>query len=400
MGASENSTKNIIILKYFKYDIFQPLTVFIFVTIFTFSMYLLNLIQYNKVNNEIYFVVLLSLFFFTSGDFIGRVSTKKTKFKKSNYIKEISINTFIIISWLLGILSFYILCVKAINTYGLYVMFSDPDEFFRRGLLIVPFVGNFALLNIFVLPAVIYSIRYGKIKKRNILFAITSLIMASVLGKKSYFIISLLMSAFIYMIHAKNIKKIIIMSIIVVLITVLFFQIFEYMTISNIEDYKWWHGFYIYLTGPWAALGELLRNPFETRDWGFYCFYPIYKVVGYIYNESVNTNVMPAVYIPVWYNVYTMHGEAFVDFGYIGIIIQSLFLGFIARKMYKIIKYNKNYMDALIYALILTAVGLSFFNSIITHFSFIFLIAYILIWKLITMFITQLLQELKFCNIL
>lgn len=349
----------------------SPTSCFVLGNTFTYLLYLLNTDLFVKVNYSTFIILITSFILF----FFGSISAELSRMYKISILKDKSMNIngiqmMIYLSFFVGIFSTLYLWKGTLSTYGLTYILSDFDEVMRRGFDNAQFIGNFALWLIFVLPLCLekYYVE-NKINKQNLVLCIIAIIGLIFLRKKTYIILSLVMVIWIAIKHSKNLIKTLKILILLLCSSILVFFISFKLILSDNSSEIIYKNIIMYFSGSWAALGELIiHQPFNPTHFGQHVFYPIYKVLSLFYNVDPGKIEMEGMYIPDWFNVYTMHGEAFVDFGYIGIILQTFILGFVSQIFYRKSILKNSVRADLIYGIFFFCIIMSFFVSEITHF--------------------------------
>lgn len=124
-------------------------------------------------------------------------------------------------------------------------------------------------------------------------------------------------------------------------------------------------GIYTYITSNIVSLGLVLSNP-PTMDGGTMLISPILNVLHKFAGGSPVVQYYPFVFIPAPINTYSYLYEFYNGFGWIGVIIGPLVLGFFSQRFLEIFK--KGRIFAIIPLLFLTTVlGYSITSDLFVH---------------------------------
>lgn len=358
-------------------NVFSPLTVFTVVNASSFSLYCLNYADYVAMNDMVVLVLMLDILFFAFGAFFADALSKRIKkIEIISILPSSKIDIYIIIVFWIATISFIIMWNGHINEYGFSYLSNNVfnlQESLRSGFSNARFIGNFALLNEFILPLVtMKAYSYKRIGFRDVLYSIISLICLLLLVKKTYVICSITMTIAVILRFTQRFLRVIKFISFAFLLVLISFSANTFLLVANAKETIIYY-VYIYFSGTWAALGELLKKHFhESAHFGQYTLHSIYKILELFGLAEAGKSEMPGVYIPFWYNAYTMNGEVYVDFGYIGILLQAIFLGYLIQRLYRENLRRVTVFNTVAYCIMFHCVALSWFVSEITHFSFLF----------------------------
>lgn len=115
---------------------------------------------------------------------------------------------------------------------------------------------------------------------------------------------------------------------------------------------------YMYLTTPWANLQYVVQTQ-NTRTYGLWFLKPI---LGYLQMDSLFRNQYN-IRAYSTFNTFTFIATHFKDFGFLGSIIPSAFLGFFVKKVYSRYRVSRSPFDTACYVLCFQAVAEMFFSN-------------------------------------
>ncbi|MEM2352377.1 MAG: O-antigen polymerase [Thermoproteota archaeon] len=125
-------------------------------------------------------------------------------------------------------------------------------------------------------------------------------------------------------------------------------------------------GPYLYLVGSWSAVSVIMENPPPQAHWGQVTLLLIWKILG-----PGGLGIMERVpkYLPFisigWgyltTNVYSLIGEVYWDFGWLGVICACFLLGFVSVKLYLAARKNNDWILHLLSGCFSYGLFISFF---------------------------------------
>jgi oligosaccharide repeat unit polymerase len=139
---------------------------------------------------------------------------------------------------------------------------------------------------------------------------------------------------------------------------------------------------YLYIVGSWPAMSVTMSSPLELVHWGQTTLEPVWKILGPgglgIIMERV-PHSLPFVNIgPSYFNVYSLIGEIYLDYGWLGSILGCFILGFISTKLYIKAYERGDWVLYLLSAIFSYGLFISFFAYYYRS-DLIFLLLYVLI---------------------
>ncbi len=121
---------------------------------------------------------------------------------------------------------------------------------------------------------------------------------------------------------------------------------------------------YFYVTGAWPAMDMIIQGQIDPAPVpGFVTFEPFWKIVADFFGivEAI-PRALPIVPVgPYYFNVYTLAGEVYWDWGVVGLVVFSAGIGGIVTRLYLEARRAAFWGNALLYAIIGYGVVISFF---------------------------------------
>lgn len=373
-------------------DYFAPAGIFFGVNLISLSFYQLKLLPFIPVKLQTYILIILSFLSFLVGALLASpsiISRKKYPRKTHNLLQKEDAQGLAIFYYITAFISFM--------GWLYYVIIILPPGWWHR-LWILQFqvvpnhAGYLLLLNALVPPTfVLLTLLNRRVSSLSLLVCLFSLVALSLVGIKSYFVISLVTSFLVYAVVRPGyikLKHLLFLSVLSVGFMILYDKIIDIFFQQSITSHElptisnYFVRPYLYIAGPWPAMSKVMMNPPKAAHWAQVTLEPLWKLFGPggfgILTERVPHD-LPFVNIgPTLFNVYSLIGEIYWDFGWVGSIAGCFFLGFISTRIYVSARKYKSWMLYLSSSLFSYGIFISFFMYYYRG-DLIFLLLYVLI---------------------
>ena len=138
---------------------------------------------------------------------------------------------------------------------------------------------------------------------------------------------------------------------------------------------------YLYIVGSWSAMSVVMSSPSVLAHMGKLNLEPFYKILGprglRIIEEVSQFNLFVDIGVGK-FNVYSLIGHLYLDYGWLGAILGCFFLGFISTRLYITARRHKSWVLHLTSAIFSYGLLISFFTYYYRS-TLIFLLTYTLI---------------------
>ncbi|MBU8912578.1 MAG: oligosaccharide repeat unit polymerase [Spirochaetales bacterium] len=324
---------------------FTPLSIFVGMNSFSMAGYHLRLLEFTEVSFEIHMVLLLSLFLFSTGVYLGLQGVSRSDLTNpSGKQNNANIGIFFYTTGILAASGWLLTSLILTGKYGLGWILGNVwmlQEAFQ-----MKFIGYLNMIGILVLPA--YVIRFASGTKRNIdlLFVALAIFGLLLAGIKAYMAFSVLMAMIVWSVALPDRFKIkyLVGGMLGLLV---FFVLYNYKIDVNISQNLQGHSLfakltvlhrpYLYMVGSWPALENIINSSkIDPPVFGTVVLQPMWKILGDGLGivDPVPFN-LPFVQIgAATFNVYSLTGEVFWDFGWVGVVVISLGLGYLSTRLY------------------------------------------------------------------
>jgi oligosaccharide repeat unit polymerase len=375
-------------------DIFGPVGLFFGMNLASLSLYSLKLIEMTSVSKNAYALIFVSLFCFGVG---ALLFSPRSVYKGAQVFKGALFqddkkegNGLAIFYYGTAILSIGgWISLLFLSDYTLGEILLSPDVLqysFQK-----QYVGYLNLLGILVLPSfILLSLARGRVRIISMLFLLGALIGLLLAGIKSYFVFSLVISVFAWSAARPGkigLKYFAIIALFIIVFMAFYDQYIDIFVTKQFEDSKFpaYLSFlerpYLYVVGAWPAMSEIIKNGLEQEHWAFLSLHFLWKILGSglgLIPEVSNSE--PFLDIgPTTFNVYSLIGGLYWDFGILGSIVGCFFLGAISTYLYIKARFSHNWVLYLGSGVFNYGLFLSFFLYYY-RFNLIFLLLYVLLF--------------------
>jgi len=342
-------------------DYFAPVGIFFGVNLASLAFYHLRLIPMVPLSSQAYALIAVAFFSF----FTGALTATPTVALRGQPLRKRASSRHVWNSKGLGLFYYFSACV-ALAGWVFFVTQIVPPGWVRnlwmlQGDYEFPYhLGYTLVAGIAVPPSfVLLGAVRGKTTLPMIFFLITTVFALAIVGIKSYLTIAIATSLIVWAtIHPGRLKwkHLAFLALCLVGFMALydhFIDIFvprhfpgsRFPTILAFLERP-----YLYLVGPWAAMSVVMAAPPPQAQWGQVTLFPLWKILG-PGGLSVMERVpqyLPFVDIgPSMFNVYSLIGEVYWDWGWVGVILICFLLGFISTRLYVKAQNSRNWIDYL-----------------------------------------------------
>lgn len=370
-------------------DAFAPIGLFLGVNVASFALYLAGGVRYFPPNADLLLMYPLVIATFVGGALLADhdllltgVSSFRDVGERGDGQRDFA-RRFFVTTALLGLTGWLALGYLLSRRMSLLVVLANP-ELLQTEFQSVPFVGYLNVLNILVGPAfVLLWRRYRYFRWWMPLALLSGLIGLFLAGIKSYFtfgVMGTILTFFSFNRSPKNVARLAM----VMGFALAFFVFYDAVIDVGVAVGKpAWYSPYNYVAGNWGALGELITGPTPARPMpGLHLFYSFYKLRNLVMpGGDLPGYVLDFRPIPYPFNVYTMNGESFYDFGWIGVVVFLAGFAYLTTRVRLRAVRSDRAMDHMLGGMAGYFVFMSFFVSFITHFFAHVMIAYVLLWR-------------------
>lgn len=376
-------------------DGFAPLGLYLGVTFSTLALWHMKLVSLIQISALAYFIILLSVVGFIFGTFIaapgkqlcasGAVDSHRS-IVKGKYLKS-----FFYVVGVLSAIGWIILLMMFVHEYSLATIW-EKTYLLQSDFQSKRYIGYLNLLGILVLPTYVMLVRArrgaGWLSIVLVVSALTGLLLA---GIKSYLVFSIV-TAFLVWGNFRRagapLRYMVMMAACFIILMVLYDQIIDIFVhkqsaesvLSTVAPSLYRP--YIYMVGSWSALTVLADNPMPQPVWAYQSLMFVWKTLGSGLG-LIDSVPQSGVYLDIAdngtqaFNVYSMAGGLYWDFGLIGVLLGSAFWGFVSTRLYEKARKSRDWAWILGSSIINYGLFLSFFTYYFT-FNLLFLLAVVL----------------------
>lgn len=377
-------------------DGFAPLGLYLGATFFSLALWHLKLVSLIQISELVYFIILLSVVGFIFGVALAAPGkffciSKSVEIHRS-IVKGKYLKSFFYVIGVLSTIGWLVLLVLFVRDYSLAVVWEKPF-LLQEGFQSRRYIGFLNVLGILVLPTyvmLVHTERWtGWLPVVLVVSALTGLLLA---GIKSYIVFSVIVAFFVWGNFRWGGVRLRYMTIVVICFIafmILYNQIVDiFVPQSGAEGVlatvaPGLYRPYIYMVGSWSALTVLVENPFPQPVWAYQTLFVVWKVLG----KGLGLIDPVSEYDPFVdiadigtqsFNVYSMAGALYWDFGLIGVLLGSAFWGFVSTRVYEKARKSRDWAWILASSIISYGLFLSFFLYYF-RFNLFFLLAVVLL---------------------
>lgn len=392
-----------ILLYYYFYnknnrDVFNPLGTFSFIWLFCIGVSNLELSDYQRAwPLKMWMVVLLSWIAFIIGGFLAELLAKKTAGKdrapeKNQILWERKPFRKLII--LLSVITIASYIYEVFRCGYIPILSENLSAYKDFGVRYIHYLT--ISLPLVCLLIFLYSMQHGMDKLLNILFIIELACTISIVSRQAllFLIVTMLV---VYNYSRRKIK--IYRLACALFIAVVLFSLMGYVRKQNLE-YLYYVGEmnarvpksifgwpYLYISMSFENLKKLVSsNP--LLEYGKHMFFPLFAFTltksKIVYRNTADFLVSPL------FTASTYLYDVYLDFGFAGIIVLPLILGFISSFLYsRAISDRKNNLYLLLYCLVFHNVAFAFFSNLFSATFIVFYLAIILAAQVYFIFMSR-----------
>jgi oligosaccharide repeat unit polymerase len=208
------------------------------------------------------------------------------------------------------------------------------------------FIGYLNMIGILVLPTFVLRVAGGTSRRLDRVFVVGAILGLLLAGIKAYLVYSVLTSLVVWsVVRPETFKPRYLVGGLLVLL--FFFIVYtnriDVFLMDRFEAQPWFAPFqdlhrpYLYTVGSWPAFENVINGSMPRPPiFGSVVLQPLWKILGDGLGviEPIPFN-LPFTHIGTsFFNVYSMVGEVFWDFGWPGLIVFSVALGFVSARLY------------------------------------------------------------------
>lgn len=358
-------------------DYLAPIGLFFGSNLAAISLYQLNLLPLVHVSSEAYALVGVSLFSFFIGSLMaspffalnGRPLKRPDMLKRCVRISE-------------GLsLFYYLTAIIGIAGWVFYVTVLVPSGWWSnlsmlQGKYVFPYHLGYTLAFSALVPPtfVLLALARRRVTFPSVCILAVNVITLGLCGIKTYLILGLATSLLVFSTACPNrirLRHLIFAIVCLVGFMVLYDHFIDVFVPHQFPGSKFPDVLsflerpYLYIVAPFSAMSVIIADPPEQAQWGLVTLLLVWKILGPgglgIREWSVS-KINPFVNIgPSDANVYTLIGEVYWDYGWIGTILMIFLLGFVSTSLYISARKHRNWILYLFSALISYGIFISFF---------------------------------------
>ncbi len=358
-------------------DYFAPIGIFVGVNLASLALNQLNLLPLVPLSTQVWLLVAVSLFSFVVGAFMATPSlvVGGKRLGQGRFFDERSLTVsegltpFFYFTALLGIAG-WVFFVTVVVPLG---WLSNP--WMLQGDYVIPYHLGYSLVaDALVLPAFVLL----ALAKRRVSFLAAFLLVANVLvlaacGIKSYLVISVATALLVW----SNVRRgrvwlchLLTIAAVHVGFMALYDRFVDVFAPRQFPGSKFPAALsflerpYLYTAGSWTAMSVVMADPRPQAHWGQVTLLPLWKLLGpggLGLMERV-PKYLPFVDIgPSYFNTYSLIGEVYWDFGWLGSILICFLLGFVSTRLYLTARRRHDWVLYLLSAVFSYGLFIAFF---------------------------------------
>ncbi|MBU8923107.1 MAG: oligosaccharide repeat unit polymerase [Bacteroidales bacterium] len=342
---------------------FTPLSIFVGMNSFSMAGYHLRLLKMTEVSFETHLVLLVSLLLFGAGVYLGVQGVSRSemtnKFPKQDMT---NIGMFFYTTAILAAGGWLLATFILTGRYGLGWILGNIwmlQEAFQ-----MKFIGYLNMIGILVLPTYVIRVASGERRNIDLLFVALAIFGLLLAGIKAYMAFSVLSALIVWSVTIPNRFRVKYLAG-GMLALLVFFIAYNYRidigVIQHLQGQAFFAQFpvlhrpYLYMVGSWPALENIINGSMSDPPvFGTVVLQPMWKILGDGLGivDPVPFN-LPFVQIgAATFNVYSLTGEVFWDFGWVGVVIISLGLGYLSTRLYVAARKPGYWARHLVYGII------------------------------------------------
>jgi len=372
---------------------FAPPGLFLGMNFASLALYQLHLLPLFQVSFQTYLLIMLSMLSF----FVGGLMASPYFALKGKPLLKYGVFHSAEISNSSGLCLFYYFTSSlSILGYIYFFKFVVPPGWISQPWIlqgqVVPYhFGYLLLLGALVPPSfVLLSLVKRKVTLLSFCFLLINILALAFVGIKSYLVIGLATALLTWVVARPSkiqIKHLVILTVIFIGFMVVYdkyidiFGSFRFVGSKFLALLSFLEKPYLYIVGSWPALSVAMSTQLKLPYFGQVTLEPVWKIIGPggIGIVKSFSKYLPFVDIgPSYFNVYSLIGEIYLDYGWLGPILGCFILGFISTKLYIKAYKSGNWILHLLSAIFSYGLFISFFLYYYRS-NLIFLLLYVLI---------------------
>ncbi len=358
-------------------DYLAPIGIFVGVNLASLALNQLSLLPLVPLSTQAWLLVVVSLFSFVVGAFMatpslivaGKRLGQGRFFDEKDLAASEGLSPFFYFTALLGIAGWVFFVTLVVPPGWL----SNP--WLLQGDYVIPYhLGYFLVAGELALPAFVLL----ALAKRKVVLPAVCLLVGNVLalaacGIKSYLILSAATSLLVWSTVRRGrvrLRHLLVVAAMLVGFMALYDRFIDIFAPRQFAGSKFPAALsflerpYLYAAGSWSAMSVVMADPPPQAHWGQVTLLPLWKLLGpggLGLMERV-PKYLPFVDIgPSSFNTYSLIGEVYWDFGWLGSILICFFLGFVSTRLYLAARKRRDWVLYLLSALFSYGLFISFF---------------------------------------
>ncbi|MDX2475702.1 MAG: O-antigen polymerase [Candidatus Krumholzibacteria bacterium] len=342
---------------------FSPLAVFVGMNCASMMAFHLRLLEFSEVSPLTHFLLLVALSCYTFGTLVALEGSPREKLNdQSPSFDATGLDTFFTITAILASIGWLLAVMILVGRHGLGALLGNiwvlQLEFQMQ------FIGYLNMIGILVLPTFVLKWSRGRVHFWDYALVGTALFGLLLAGIKAYLIYSMLTALFVWSTTRPDKFR---PSYLIggLLIMLAFFIVYtnkvDIFVSGKFESQTWLANFpslqrpYVYLVGSWPALENIVNGTMPKPPMGgIVVLQPLWKLLGDGLGiiEPMPFNLPFSNIGTTFFNVYSLPGEIYWDFGWPGLIILTTSLGYLSTKLYLRVRRLDYWAHHLIYGII------------------------------------------------
>jgi oligosaccharide repeat unit polymerase len=361
-------------------DYFAPLGLFLGLNLGTLSLAQLNLLSLIPISVSAYSLMALGLVSFSIGSLLASLfyDSRENATPAGAPVVDLKDSA--------RALSFfyYLTATLGVASWGYYAYFIVPEGWMTQLWLlqgsgeeyVMPYHTGYFMITGALVPAlfVLLWAARRKVSLLSVCFLILQLLALMLAGIKSYLVLGLSSSLLVLNMVRPNlirVRHLVYLGLGFIGFMVLYDLMIDLFMGRNIAYSKFpeWLSFlerpYIYIAGPLFGMTEIIERPLDLY-FGQITMEVVWKIFGPgglgVTTEAV-VQYLPFVNIgSITINVYSMIGEIFLDWGWFGVILGCLVIGYLSTRVYLVARARNNWILFILNGLFSYGIVLSFFS--------------------------------------
>jgi oligosaccharide repeat unit polymerase len=323
----------------------SPLGVFCGMTCGSMVAYHMRLLEMTDASFAVHAILLAALGCFTVGCLIGLEGVPRARLDgRPPRCDAAGLDVFFLVTACLATLGWVVAVLILIGRHGLGALLGSiwvlQHEFQMQ------FIGYLNMIGILVLPTFVLKVGCGRFRKLDVLFVVGALFGLLLAGIKAYIVYSMLTAMLVWAAvgpHRFRPWHLAAGLLMLLAFFVVYTSVIDIFVVDRLESRTWFAGFpalhqpYLYLVGSWPALENVVNGTAPpSPPGGLVVLQPLWKLLGDGLGiiEPRPFNLPFTTVGTTFFNVYSLPGEVYWDFGWPGLVIVTTLLGFVTTRLY------------------------------------------------------------------